>query len=92
MKKEVKNQLEKDFFKKKHGCSFIFSKLCYTPILLIIHIFFNWNHSSMDIFSIYIYACPVKYIVISSAQIAYISEINHGWQCLKIVFIRSDEP
>ena len=28
------------FFKKKHSCGFIFSKLCYTPIFLIhVHIF-----------------------------------------------------
>ena len=43
------------FLKKIHS-----SKLCYTVIFLI-HIFhINSNHSSMNIFSIYIYASPVN--------------------------------
>ena len=58
----------------------------------------------MKIFSIYIYTCPVKCIVISTAQtdLGLISitvslkrptfyEITQAWQCLKIVFIPSDE-
>ena len=55
----VDNKLEK-VFKKKHSSGFIFSKLCYTPIFLI-HIFsIKINHSSMNIFSINIYTCPVN--------------------------------
>ena len=58
-----KNHLERTregFFKKKHSCGFIFSKLCYTPIFLI-HIFsIKINHLSMNIFSINIYTCPVN--------------------------------
>ena len=61
----------------------------------------------MNVFSIYIYTCRVTYIVISTAQtdlglrprtfslkinkLATFSEITQVWQCLKIVFIRSDE-
>ena len=48
-------------FKKNHSCRFIlFSKLCYAPIFFI-HLFSNnLNHSSLNIFSIYIYTCPVN--------------------------------
>ena len=42
------NKTREDFFKKKHGCGFIFSKLYYTSTFLI-HIFsISWNHSSMN--------------------------------------------
>ena len=61
----------------------------------------------MNIFSIYIHTCPSTYIVTSTAQtdlglryrtfsqkinwLITFSEITQAWQCLKIVFIWSDE-
>ena len=60
----------------------------------------------MNIFSIFIYTCPVN-IVISTAQtdlglrprifslkinkLPTFSEITQAWHCLKLVFIWSDE-